>query len=155
MDAILHSSLGKCQFLVEEPWLLDKAKLFLGSYSGNPISGHCVAAVDGIAIEIEKPQEYYGPLQYRNRKGFYAIVCQGVCDANYHFLLLDCSSPGSIHDSVAFAKTSLFPILEAGLPGGYWVAGDAAYPLTGSLMKPFLKPASIWERAFNAYHSQL
>ena len=155
LGALLCTSLGKCKFHIDKTWLEEKAKLFSGSYSGNPISGRCVAAVNGIAIEIQKPPESFGPMQYQNRKGFHAIVCQGVCNATYRFLSFDCSSPGSTHDAVAFAKTSLFPILEGGLPGNHWIAGDAAYPLSGSLMKPYPHPSTIWERAYNTYHSQL
>ena len=42
----------------------------------------CGGAIDGIAIKIRRPRtsDTANPMQYFNRKGFYAFVLQGVCD---------------------------------------------------------------------------
>jgi hypothetical protein len=75
----------------------------------------------------------------------------------YRFIFFDCSSPGSTHDSVAFGKTKLFPIVESGLLQSHWIACDSAYPLIGSLMKPFEGRArdDPWEDSYNYHLSNL
>ena len=42
----------------------------------------CVGAIDGIAIKIEKPKlrDCLNPKRYWNRKHFYAVVMQAICD---------------------------------------------------------------------------
>ncbi len=47
----------------------------------------CVGALDGIAIQIQLPNTREAPntSTYYNRKGFFAIAVQAVCDANYRF----------------------------------------------------------------------
>ena len=139
VKAILGTkNVGPVSFRPEDVnWLRQKTELFQRIRRNNPLSAKCVGAVDGIAIEIDKPTSEYGPKKFSNRKGFYAIVCQGLCDASCRFLLFDASCPGSTHDSVAFANTPLFTFLRQGLPENHWIACDSAYPLVGSLIKPF------------------
>ena len=141
----------------DETWLAEKAELFQGARISNPLGRKCVGALDGLAIEIERPTKDFQPKQYSNRKGFYAICCQAICDAQNRFLLFDCRSPGSTHDSVAFSRTSLFPKIQQGLPDDYWIAADAAYPLVGSLVKPFRGKVRTdqWEDSFNYHLSSL
>jgi len=80
-----------------------------------------------------------------------------LCDASYRFLLFDASYPGSKHDSVALANSPLFPFLRQGLPENHWIACDSAYPLVGSLIKPFpgRTRVDIWEDSFNYHLSNL
>ena len=154
--SILASDIRLYAFNPDDPvWLQQKAEMMMGSFPNNPLGAQCVAAIDGIAIEIEEPEAEYGPIAYRNQKGFFAIVCEGMCDADYRFLMFDCSSPGGTHDSVAFEKTKHYHTISAGLPGSYWIAGDSAYALSGSLLKPYVKPKTIWEDSYNIHHSQL
>ena len=117
----------------------------------------CVGAVDGLAIEIQKPPSSFGPKAYSNRKGFFAINCQAICDAQNRFLLFDCQSPGSTHDSLAFSRTVEFDEIEKGLPGDHWIAADAAYPLVGCLVKPFpgKNRTNIYEDSYNYHLSSL
>ena len=56
-------------------------------------------AVDGIAVKMSCPHwsqctHLRGPSVFFNRKGFYAIVCQAVCDARRRFLFVSASSEG-------------------------------------------------------------
>jgi hypothetical protein len=142
----------------DKDWLKEKSRLYQNARVYNPFGNlKCVGALDGLAIEIRRPFEDDQSNQYANRKGFFAIVCQGICDADYRFIYFDCSSPGSTHDSVAFGRTSLFPHLVKGLPENYWIACDAAYPLVGSMMKPFPGKTrdNIWEDSYNFHLSSL
>ena len=153
INVILRSQIGHCVFNpTDEQWLAAKATSFQGAYPSNPIAVRCVGCVDGLAIEIQCPYISDGVKDFSNRKGFYAIVWQGIYDAECRFLLFDCSSPGSTYDSIALSLTSLFPHLCDGLPANYYIVGDAAYPLVGSILKPFQGwRRNCWEDSFN-YH---
>ena len=61
--------------------------------------------------------------------------------------------PGKPYDSMALSYTSLWPHLHDGLIDSYWIAADNAYPLIGSLLKPFQgnRRADVFEDSFN-YH---
>ena len=60
-------------------WLCEKAELFQQTQTLNPLAQKCVRAVDDIAIKIDKPSPEYGAKDYLNQKGFFTVVCQGVC----------------------------------------------------------------------------
>jgi DDE superfamily endonuclease len=60
-----------------------------------------------------------------------------MCDSAYRFTFVFAISPGSTHDSSAYAMSSLFTTLSSGaLPRGYWVAGDEAYVCGEGLITP-------------------
>ena len=159
IDAVIdHPTLGKCEFRAfDREWLKKKGDLFCEKRQKNPFASKCVGAIDGLAIKIHKPPKKDGPTDYSNRKGFHAIVCQGLCDANKRFLFFSSNATGSTHDSVAFSMSQLFPTLCHGLPGEYFVAADNAYPLIGSLMKPFQgkNRANVFEDSYNYHLSSL
>jgi hypothetical protein len=104
----------------------------------SPLSGR-VGAIDGHAVRIAEPRgiEVPNPSSYYNRKGFFAIVVQSMCDASYRFSFISAIASGSIHDNVAFRMSALYDILKAGdLAPGYWIAGDDAYVCAESLLTP-------------------
>jgi len=43
-----------------------------------------VCAVDGMHVEIPAPKD--DPISYYNRKGFYSIILQGICNAKCQFI---------------------------------------------------------------------
>ena len=87
----------------DETWLAEKVELFQKACISNPLGRKCVGALDGLAIEIERPTKDFQPKQYLNQKEFYTICCQAICDAQNQFLLFDCHSSGSIYNLVAFS----------------------------------------------------
>jgi hypothetical protein len=50
---------------------------------------------------------------------------------------LSCRSPGGTGDSRAFHGTALNAFLQE-IPRGYYVAGDAAYTLSATLLVPYM-----------------
>ena len=68
-----------------------------------------VSALDGIAIEIQRPRksEHPRPKRFYNRKGFFALVLQACCDARLRFTFAGIDCYGSTHDSEAFKKSEL------------------------------------------------
>lgn len=107
----------------------------------SPLKG-CVGALDGLAIKIREPNsnDVPNPSVYYNRKGFFAMNMQGMCDHRLRFTFVSIVTPGSSHDSMAYQLSSLYEFLnkESGsLPDGMWVAGDAAYVCSSRLLTPW------------------
>lgn len=113
----------------------------------------CVAALDGIAIRIQKPADRFGPRAFFTRKGFYALNVQAAVDASYRFSTMSVTTVGASHDSLAFATSKLGRELSSRgrIPGNFWITGDAAYSCTENLLTPFLKPNwSVQSKALGA-----
>ncbi|XP_013407293.1 protein ANTAGONIST OF LIKE HETEROCHROMATIN PROTEIN 1 [Lingula anatina] len=105
-------------------------------------------AIDGTHIPIIAPPDSKG--DYYNRKGWHSIQLQAVCNDRYHFTDIYIGWPGSVHDARVF-NNSL--IQERGMDGNLFgqrvvnlgnnrnvpvsLIGDAAYPLSHFLIKPF------------------
>ena len=61
-----------------------------------------------------------------------------MCDADRRITFASIKCPGSTHDSVAWAMTSLADELAGGALGGkYWIAADDAYPVSEYIITPF------------------
>jgi DDE superfamily endonuclease len=124
----------------------------------SPLTG-CIGAVDGIAIKIQEPSRgsVPNPSTYFNRKGFFALCVQAMCDNRFIFTFVSAVSPGSTHDSVAFAMSSLSELLEkdvGGVPDGYWIAADDAYISGKRIVTPWPgRNLSRSKDAFNYWQS--
>eukprot|EP00170_Pyropia_yezoensis_P000173 contig_1235_g174 len=100
--------------------------------------GNVVGALDGLAIQQEQPlaQDVQCVADSYCRKGFYFLNTQAICDADYKlFRWMSCMSPGSSHDSSAFACTELGRTLldpthvltRAIVEDGHCIVADEAY----------------------------
>ena len=67
---------------------------------------NCVGAIDGSHIEIVRPNEC--ATDYYNRKGYYSILLQGICDGNGKFLSVSSGHPGSIHDARMMRRSGFY-----------------------------------------------
>jgi hypothetical protein len=122
----------------------------------------CVAALDGICVEIQKPLDMYGPRDFYCRKGMYAIPAQALVDAKYRFLYLSAKCAGSTPDGIAWESSSLgLRLRREPLPTGFWIAGDAAYPCRKGIITPWTAGQLLHDEfgvsrdAFNFHHSSL
>ena len=81
---------------------------------------------------------------------------QAICNNNLRFSHISCVCPGSVHDSYARYCTSLGKALLSGLPAQYFVAGDEAYPMSGSIISryPGAVSSDIYKDSFNYYLSR-
>lgn len=120
----------------------------------NPLPG-CVAAVDGLLIQIEKPEPRCNPREFFTRKGFYAVPVQAVVDSHNRFIACSAICAGSTHDSVALELSSIGKYLKDGLLKiGFWIAGDDAYSVSENLIVPISRAVtSVVQDGFNFFHS--
>ena len=91
---------------------------------------NCVGALDGVAIEIQMPDEseQADARSFYNRKGFFSLNAQCLCDAKRRFLYVSIEAKGSTNDSLAIILSDLGLNLVGGkllLP--YYIVGDEAY----------------------------
>ena len=116
-----------------------------------------IGAIDGSYIPIKAPIEC--PENYVNRKNFHSVVLQVVCDHEMRFTDCYCGQPGSVHDARVFRNSDIFNkvsndhdrFFSPQLP----FFGDAAYPLTTSIMTPFKDNGHLTpqQRKCNYIHS--
>ncbi|XP_071054257.1 uncharacterized protein [Onthophagus taurus] len=93
-----------------------------------------IGAIDGIHIKIDKPLEDSDC--YKNKKGYYSIQMQAVCNHNRKIIDLFVGYPGSVNDSRVFRNSSLFNKLEEKC-GNYFILADRGYPLKPNVLTPF------------------
>lgn len=145
------------KFDVQDEVKLAGLSAAFSSRSGGVLTG-CVGALDGMAVCIRKPRidECGGkPWHYYNRKGFYALNLQAICDANKRFLYLSIRCPGSTHDSTAFDVSALGMRIDRGeMTKPYWIAGDNAYRASEFIVVPWPgRNLDVWKDSFNFWHS--
>lgn len=98
----------------------------------------CIGALDCTHIKISSPGGNE-PEIYRNRKNFFSINVQAVCDANCKFQNIVCRWPGSSHDSTIFQNSRLRVELENGVYGDHVLVGDSGYAIKPYLITPLGK----------------
>ncbi|XP_048845582.1 putative nuclease HARBI1 [Brienomyrus brachyistius] len=122
-------------------------KTQFAAMSGFP---NVIGAIDCTHIAIKAPSE--NEATFLNKKQFYSINVQLICDANMVLTNVVARWPGSTHDALILQKSSVGRSLEAGVLQDGWLIGDSAYPLKPWLLTPFYHPCSEEERRFNEAH---
>ena len=92
---------------------------------------------------------------YSGSKSGYGLNVQATCDANYRFCSMSAIAAGSTNDWTAWNRSELSDSVAHLLPG-FYMPGDAAYPLSDELLTPYpgkLLPGD--QDAFNFCLSQL
>lgn len=124
-----------------------------------------LGALDGVAVQQEQPSvaDVGCVAEYYCRKGFYSFNTQAMCDANFEFTWMSCSSPGSAHDSAAFTSTALGQMLSDPehsvtaqlVREGLCIVADDAYAAGEVLAVPWPGGGrgDIWRDAYNYHQS--
>ena len=71
---------------------------------------NCGGAIDGCHIPIIGPKENH--CDYYNRKGFYSVILQGVCDDRYNFTDIFVGWPGRVHDARVLQNSQIYATLQ-------------------------------------------
>ncbi|VEN56256.1 unnamed protein product [Callosobruchus maculatus] len=94
-----------------------------------------IGAIDGCHIKIDKPDN--DPDSYINRKGFYSIQMQAVCDHRRKIIDLFVGYPGSVHDSRVFRNSPLKLSQQKQKCAPYYLLADSGYPLQKHVLTPY------------------
>ncbi|CAM9469835.1 unnamed protein product, partial [Chrysoparadoxa australica] len=124
--------------------------------SSNGVMDKCIGAVDGMLVRIRVPtlKDTPTPVRYYSgHKKFCGINLQAICDHNCRFLGMDMREPGSVNDRKAWEHSGIDDWLSK-LPDGYYLVGDAAYPLGEHLLTPFKGNVCSSQDTYNYYQSQ-
>ncbi|VVC94244.1 unnamed protein product [Leptidea sinapis] len=105
-----------------------------------------IGCIDGSHIPIQSRGEQAEI--FRNRKGFFSINVQVVCDASLCIRDIDARWHGSTHDSTVYHNSFLRARLDNNEMDGH-LLGDSAYPCGKYIMTPFLNPATNAEKRYN------
>ncbi|XP_055377139.1 putative nuclease HARBI1 [Condylostylus longicornis] len=134
----------------------EQHNVIINNFNRNKKFPNIAGAVDGTHIKIVPPT--LEQKSYYNRKGFYSILMQAICDSNFRFLDVFIGWPGRAHDASVWHKSPIGKALKEGtqtLPNNSHLVGDCAYPLHTYLMTPFKDYGKLTEkqRKFNYYLS--
>jgi len=83
-----------------------------------------IGAIDGCHIRIQRPHIH--GMDYMNRKGYYSLLLQGICDDRGRFLDIFVGPPGRVHDARMLRLSPFYQNWQRKL-GDYKLLGDSAY----------------------------
>ena len=109
-----------------------------------------IGCIDCTHVPIISPGKETAEL-FRNRKGFFSINVQAICDADLIFRNVVARWPGSTHDSRIFENSKIGQKFERHEINGL-LLGDNGYPSKQYLLTPLLTPKNDAERRFNYVH---
>lgn len=92
---------------------------------------------------------------FRNRKGYFSINVQAVCDADGKFIDFICRWHGSAHDQTILNHSVIKTRFEQGEFGNGLLLGDSGYAVKNYLLTPLRNPLTIQERKYNKNHIKL
>ncbi|CAG5006474.1 unnamed protein product [Parnassius apollo] len=99
--------------------------------------------IDCSQISIVRPKDtaLVPARLFFNRKGFYSLNCQFVCNAKMEIIHFNATFPESTHDAAVWQGSSLSQLLETnyvnGVSAGEWLLGDYGYAQLPWLMTPY------------------
>lgn len=118
----------------------------------------CIGAIDGTYIATKAPQEH--PETYINRKCFYGITLQAICDDKRKFLDTFCGYPSSVSDARIFRNSNIYRNIINN-PNVYchddnFIIGDKAYPLHEWCIPPYIDRGNLQPHQinFNIHHAK-
>lgn len=110
-----------------------------------------IGAIDCTHVPIASPggnkAEYF-----RNRKDYFSINVQVICDADNYIRNIVARWPGGSHDSHIFNSSNIKGRLEDGEFGNCWLLGDRGYALKPYLLTPLTNPITRGEKLYNESH---
>jgi len=101
-----------------------------------------IGAMDCTHIKIKSPGGDNAEA-YRNRKGFFSINVQTICDANLKIQDIVARWPGSSHDSTIFNKSEIRRKFEMGEMSNNLIVADSGYAQRNYVMTLVGNPQTI------------
>ncbi|XP_032687237.1 putative nuclease HARBI1 [Odontomachus brunneus] len=110
-----------------------------------------IGCIDGTHIRIQSPGGEHAE-EFRNRKGFFSLNTQVICDNNMKIIDIVSRWPGSVHDATIFQHSWVHRRLEEGEFHSGILLGDSGYPVKKYLLTPLLHPTTAAENLYNNAH---
>ncbi|XP_011862970.1 PREDICTED: putative nuclease HARBI1, partial [Vollenhovia emeryi] len=89
---------------------------------------------------------------FRNRKGYFSINVQAICNANLEISDIVARWQGSVHDATIFNNSRIRALFEAKTFQDTFLLGDGGYPLRSYLMTSIQNPRTRAEQLYNESH---
>ncbi|XP_071641997.1 putative nuclease HARBI1 [Temnothorax longispinosus] len=89
---------------------------------------------------------------FRNRKGYFSVNVQAVCNANLEITDLVARWQGSVHDATIFNNSRIRALFEAGTFQNSLLLGDGGYAVRSYFMTPLQNPRTRAEHLYNKSH---
>jgi len=90
--------------------------------------------------------------EFRNRKGYFSLNVQVVCDYRMRIIDIVARWPGSVHDATIFLHSRLCRRFKNGKFNSGILLGDSGYANTKYLLTPVLHPSTLAENRYNSAH---
>lgn len=107
-----------------------------------------IGAMDCTHIRITSPGGDHAEL-YRNRKGYFSMNVQTICNANLEITDIVARWPGSSHDSTIFNNCYRKAKFESGCYGNSLLVVDGGYASKSYMMPPLDNPRTPVEQLYN------
>lgn len=107
-----------------------------------------IGAMDCTHVKIKSPGGETAEL-YRNRKGYFSLNVQAICNAKLEFTDIVARWPGSTHDSTIFNNCYRKMQFEQGRYGDALLLADGGYPCRNYLIPPLQEPHTPCEHLYN------
>lgn len=136
----------KRQFLSIPGNLADVKRKFydVGNFLG------VIGAIDCTHVRVICPNKE-NAMAFVNRKQFYSINVQAVCDSDAFITNIVARWPGSTHNSRIFENSNIAEKLRDGVLFGILLS-DSGYACRAYLLTPILKPKNAGEVRYNTAH---
>ena len=111
-----------------------------------------VGDTDCTHVKIQSPED--DGEHFRNKKGFFSINVQAICNSKLEFTNIIAHWRGSVHDERIFENSVIGTNLENETQNGI-LLGDNGYPCKKYLLIPLANPSSRSEQLHNRAHIKL
>ncbi|XP_039293495.1 putative nuclease HARBI1 [Nilaparvata lugens] len=108
-----------------------------------------VGAIDCTHIRFGKCPNAEDGEVFRNRKNFFSLNVQAICNANLEMLDIVARWPGSTHDSFIFNNSLIKTNFENGRYGDALLVGDSGYGCKNYLITPLENCVTPADHLFN------
>jgi hypothetical protein len=89
---------------------------------------------------------------FRNRKGYFSINVQTICNAKLEILDIVARWPGSSHDSTIFNNSRIRARFENNEFDNHILLGDGGYPIRSYFLTPLAAPRNRGQQLYNESH---
>ncbi|KAJ3662284.1 hypothetical protein Zmor_006639 [Zophobas morio] len=146
-EAVARHSSEFIKFETDQHFMKKRQQDFFEIASFPRVSG----AIDCTHIKIQSPGGNDAEI-FRNRKGYFSINVQMVCDRNLKILNVVSRWPGSAHDATIFTHSRLCREFESNMFQNCLLLGDSGYGIKNYLFTPLLNPITEAKQLYNESH---